>query len=110
VDVDPRLVAGQDPTLDSRANALVTAMNRTGVQSIKDPRFVGIFYGASTLVGFALVPSSAGAVYGGLSEGLVSFETMFPGATVDIVNVLTPPAYLPQTWPGLVVGLGADAY
>jgi hypothetical protein len=34
-------------TLDNRANALAQAINKTGVQSLKNPCTIGLFYGAS---------------------------------------------------------------
>jgi hypothetical protein len=39
--------ASPDPTLDKRANALAQAINKTGVQSLKNPCTIGLFYGAS---------------------------------------------------------------
>jgi RHS repeat-associated protein len=36
-----------DPTLDNRANALAGAINRTGVQNLRNPCTIGLFYGAS---------------------------------------------------------------
>jgi RHS repeat-associated protein len=42
-------VIGTVDPVDTQASALAAAINRTGVQSIKNPCTVGAFYGASTL-------------------------------------------------------------
>jgi hypothetical protein len=64
-----------DPTLDARANALAQAINKTGVQTLRNPCTIGGFYAASTTtVALPLAGVSSAAAIpaeGGLFPGLL---------------------------------------
>lgn len=77
---------------------------------ITDPRTIALWYGGSAIEGLLLVPSAGAAVSSSIYNSWLSFEYAFPGATADIIKMVTPPTSIPSTSPGGVVFVGGQIY
>ena len=72
--------------------------------------FYAYWTAASAATSFGLVPSAASSTWEAAEGAWFSFETAFPSATADVIDVLTPPVYLPHTWPGFAAHVGETIY
>lgn len=83
---------------------------QTTAATMTDARTYAYWTGASAIAGLALVPSAGNAVLSSGYEASLVFENAFPGATADIIQMLTPPSSIPSTGPGAVVFAGGEIY
>ena len=83
---------------------------QTAASTMTDPRTYVLWTGASAIEGVLLVSSAGAAVSSSMYNSWLSFEYTFPGATADIIQMLTPPSSIPSTAPGTIVVGGELIY
>jgi RHS repeat-associated protein len=77
---------------------------------VSDPKTIAKWYGASALAGMIMIPSAGAAVAESTYQTWLTFENTFPGATEDILNILSPGPNIPATIPGAIVFGGQLIY
>ena len=100
--------------LSLSAQAVLThPILRTAAATMNDPRTIAGWYGASAVAGLMMFPSAALEMLIAGKDAWLTFEYMWPGATEDMLNILTPGLNIPVTeWGAALSGalMGQEVY